>query len=347
MKKKNFKILCTVCAIAFAAICYGGYCLYNIYYGESDRWKLQNNLTAVKYNNGDYVIVDSKGKTIGKRMDDLDFNNSCFAYVFKIGEKYGFVSAATGCPIFPAQFDYAQLDDGKFGLAAIVKDGLLGYANVRTGAIAIPPQFPTYPDADGWWNISSFDYDGYCVIRSETGKGVIDTVGNIICPLIYDYIDYLAGVPYRVICFGEYYALYDSAFNQLLPFEYKEITYTEFGFNVETENSSQLLSFSCKEILNYCVLDNQNSYYEDTQSFIEHLYEPAENENGAGKLSPYKKLRSAGKYGIFNNNYQNVIVQAKYKEIQYLGNGYFACVIDDEKAIILDKYGKEVHGNRK
>ena len=340
MKQKVIKVAIIIAVVLVVGVVYC--CIksgYTWYYGETDRGNITKQLSYVEYNNGNFAIVDSMNKVVGERFDYILFQEKGrLSLIFVKEGKRGFISTETGKQIFGAEFERAWIDNPRFGLAAYVKDDLLGFVNVRTGEYAIPALFTA---DDYHWCDFVFRDNGYCIVPGEDSKfGVIDTTGQIIIQPVYDDIDFL-DFGFVKLKQGNKYALYDSLFIEILPMGYDYLSVNELGIVAMKGHSQQLLDFSGENVVNYLWID-QLAYNE----YVSHLYEPSPGGkyDDDGKLSPYMMFQIGKFYGVFNASYK-VIIPPIYSNLHYNGNGYFSCSVDEYGgAIIIDSNGRQVHG---
>jgi len=343
MVKKIFTAV--VLAAVLIAGCVFGYKFYKNLYGVSWTERL-GNFSLLTYNNSDKAITDSAGKVISDRFDRLVVGCNSLSYVIFKGDKRGFISSQSGETIFKPEFDYAWIDNSKSGLAAVVKNKKLGFVDVRTGEVAIEPQF----DFEEWY-ADSYDFvfrdEGVCIVPGKANKfGVIDTAGTVILPIQYDEIDFLKHGYVRV---GQNhkFALYNSDFNNILPMEYDYLAVSDQGIAVcqkdyENGHKQYLLAFNGKDVINNLLLD-----FAEFEELVMPLYEPTPDKwddygnRIYGARSPYSKYQIVDRYGIFDNRY-NIVIPPKYNDIDYLGNGYFGCLLGSE-GVIVDSKGKFVH----
>jgi hypothetical protein len=279
--KKNYrqisrKILKTVIVFAFlAGLGILGYSIvskwYDKKYGETDRTKLTDNLTAVEYNNNEIGILNNTTGKVAGRYDRVlhTFLPDESAHSIRIVVKdnlRGYISAQTGEVIFEPQFLYAWVDDPESGLAACVnKDHKLGFVNVKTKEVAIPFQFDfdedhfapksySYSEGD-YVRLSILDFvfsNGLCIIPGKNGKiGMIDTTGKALLPAVYaDIINWRdANTPNIILKkradknsdYDYVYGVCDRNFKMILPFEYnhfeKQWEYENYNdWNIKMQN---------------------------------------------------------------------------------------------------------------
>lgn len=148
--------------------------------GSCDRREV--NETA-RYNEIDRRITDvmrDKEKVDGMKVDETWKHGMDSIGIFKKDGKRGFYSLNTNKVLVPATYTHAWFFSD--GLAAVEKDGKIGFINMK-GALVIPYQFVhrtnDRPDI-------AFD-NGMCVIANGNGQlGVIDRKGEWIVKPVYE-----------------------------------------------------------------------------------------------------------------------------------------------------------------
>jgi hypothetical protein len=339
---------------------------YDNKYGESYRWSLSDNLTVIEYNNGNSGILNDATKQIVGIYDRVfntyaydDNGNKRSVFVVVKNNLRGYISAETGEVIFEPQFLHAWIDDHENNLAACVnKDGKLGFVDVKTKQTIIPFQF---------------DYNEYrdyvfhnglcCVTKSEYGfdadidmekKGIIDTKGNLVLPIEYDYLQLYDEFSVKVGQNGKYGYFVrqsDTKFKAILLLEYDYLHFTEQGIVVCKDGVSQLLDSTATKVLRKFYFNDIEPLYEITDE----IYTENEDEDGyCGKTQETRKKSGYLKYyistycyGVVDNNFK-MIIPAKYDAIEYIGNGFFKCQLyvgryNDPETVILNSKGEMVN----
>lgn len=121
-----------------------------------------------------FVLMSSMQAIAGPKPDSSDLFS--FKVVLPSGEKYGFISRATGKWAISPRFDKATFFSKETGLAGIKVEGKYGFINGE-GKVVIPPQF----DEVGMWS------EGLCLVKIAGNSGFIDKTGKmIISPQPYD-----------------------------------------------------------------------------------------------------------------------------------------------------------------
>jgi hypothetical protein len=305
MKKKILGVTALIVAVVWGILF--GYSKYEYKYGEyrHSRENISPSLIEIRYKNDEKAVADSTGKVIGCRYNSIDGSYDHSLFVIEKDGKYGYISSKSGEIVFEAEFQYAWVENPKFGLAACVKDNRLGFIDVKTGKYRIEPQF----DYEHYSYDFIFHDSGYCIIPGADEKfGLIDTTGTIILPALYD-----------------------------------EIDFNDMGMVVRKGYDQKLLAFNGKDVLhslwlNPVISDGDESSLELVVPF----YEPASIEGESGVKSSYLKFRIADHYGVFDAKY-NVIIPPLYDEINYNGNGFFGCFLNETGGVIINAQGKFVH----
>ncbi|MDR2385533.1 MAG: WG repeat-containing protein [Tannerella sp.] len=325
--------------------------LYKHKYGEVDRNMIAKHLTSVMYNNGEYAIIDFMGNVVGDRFDMIlgfDSGYDCLSFVICKGNKRGFLSTESGKQIFAPQFDRAWIDNPKLGLAAVVIGNKLGFVNVKTGKMAIEPQFD-FENQHLYYNYIFRD-NGYCIVPGKDSKfGVIDTTGKLLLPCQYDDVTF-DDFGFVELQFSGKLGLCDSLLHIVLPPVYDRLEVFDLGIMVgeldyANGHKQYLLAYDGKEVISKLWLDEM-----DYEEIATPLYEPVAEGNKydndgyqkQGKKSAYTKFYLYDRYGVFDEKF-NVIIPAKYDDIDYIGNGYFSCELGSLGAILNSK-GQFVHG---
>ena len=129
---------------------------------------------------------ESTGKYTTPKLNwisDISDNDSIVVYA--LPKKRGYLNVHTGEIVIEAK-EYQKAWIFSEGLAAVVKDGMIGFIN-RNNEVVIPFKFPLpkYDDED----ISYVFHDGYCVMTDINGRvGLIDKKGEWVVEPEYEYI---------------------------------------------------------------------------------------------------------------------------------------------------------------
>ena len=138
-------------------------------YDSYDEYPYVEGLARVENNDGFGFIDKSKQLVIPTIYDFALYFSEGLVMATINGVAYGFIDKA-GNEVVPFIFDWGRSYSG--GLAAVSFGGIWGYID-RNGAVAIPFE---YDDA------TSFDNDGYAIVRKGDRCGIIDQQGTVVVP---------------------------------------------------------------------------------------------------------------------------------------------------------------------
>lgn len=187
------------------------------------------------------------------------------------------------------------------------------------------------------------DNDEPKYIASYDNKyGILDHSLKEIVPFKYDDIDYSYNNDVYIVEENGKYGVLSNFFDIVIPIEYdgiKEIFIGKdeclFGYCADIDYTEKL--FNSEGVLlsdfyvdTYEEYDSKLDYY-IKRSGLEVLPNPLNEGN-----SPYIKYFLNGCRGVVDCRTKMVIVPAKYDEVEYLGQGNFACILGDKTSFIKD-----------
>ena len=176
-KMKFYKVLSFVLSLLLTLI------VVNQCLGSCDRSEVND---TARYNEIDRRITDvmrEKEKVDGMKVDETWKHGMDSIGIFKKDGKRGFYSLNTNKVLVPATYTHAWFFSE--GLAAVEKDGKIGFINMK-GALVIPYQFVhrTNDRPDIVFK------DGRCVMANGNGQmGVIDRKGEWVVKPQYEKVD--------------------------------------------------------------------------------------------------------------------------------------------------------------
>lgn len=181
---------------------------------------------------------------------------------------------------------------------------------------------------------------GYIVSRS--GKyGLLDTSFKERLPLKYDIIETSNYNNSYIVASNGKYGVLNESLETLLPLIYEQIDEIEldneegsFGY-VAVKNYSPSLFSSTGELLNDFYVKTYYEFDSESDEYIEKPGLEAMIEPNQAMTSPYIQYNFNGYYGVIDGN-KRVVVPAKYDKIEYLGNGKFACILNDITFLLHD-----------
>ena len=151
-------------------------------------------------------------------VSDAPVNDSLAVYA--IPEKRGYINANNGEIVIDAELnDYRKAWVFSEGLAAVMKDGKIGFINAKN-EVVIPFQFD-YSDKCRMWDFGYLFHDGYCIMTNKGGDlGLIDKNGKWIVEPSYDEVWAPHDSGYRIIVKDGKHGVLDSTCNVVYPAEY-------------------------------------------------------------------------------------------------------------------------------
>lgn len=315
----------------------------------------------------DQIFAQDYGNSICERF----MNSSMGSVLVRDEGLYGFIDPVTGEVIMEPQFIMAWDSDPISGLAACLNDELkLGFVNIETKQMAIPFQFDidsTYLDP-GWRNgYRYFDFmlrDGFSLVPGLNGKvGIINEAGEIVVPIEYDeievkdygelshswdelwYAETLTSVAQRdyrndysfdkpIILMKRdsagvaRYGVFDKNGVINIPMEYDQIAFCDSHDKVLLlcQKGGILKGVDEEGNLMDDFFFNYDCAYGDCVTV---LMDPED------KPSPYIQYMTLNGYAVIDSDFRVVVEPDEYWDIQYLGNGLFACGRSDDYSVIL------------
>ena len=325
---------------------------------------------------GSYDMVFAQD--YGNSICEIFVNSQAGSVLVRDEGLYGFIDQVTGEVIMEPQFIMAWESDPASGLAACINDELkLGFVNIETQQMAIPFQFDidsAYLDPIGHDDMNFFDFvfcNGLSLVPGPNGKvGIINEVGEVVVPIEYTdmeikgygflghmwedlwYSETMSDVAHRnyrnnynfenpVILIKSdssdvaRYGVFDRNGIVNIPAEFDQIAFVESGEKAQLicQKGGILRGVDKKgEFLqDFCFMDD--SYYADGARV---LLDPEE------KPTPYIQYKTLDGYAVMDTDFRIVIEPDDFWDIDYLGNGLFACGRNDEYSIIFkdEKYNQ-------
>lgn len=322
------KILLTafvVALIVIAGLLCTGYYKENYgreswYYRDSEKQLSENIETHDFYDEKTRVYDRRAGKYTTPKLEwvaDAPLRDTLT--VFSRRGKRGFLNINDGRIVINEQYDKAWVFSE--GLAAVVKDGKIGFINARN-EIVLPFRYD-YSDCGGM----AIDYlfrDGYCTMTDGRGAcGLIDKEGNWIIEPQYDCIRTPRGAGYRIVRDGSKYGLLNPKLQFAYPIEYDDI---EFA----ADNAGVLLSQNGRK---WQTDFDGNVIRPFVVDYTDWIYIPGTGDEDNGpKLSAYIKYRINGHVGVLRRDNGQIVVPAIYESVNMLSETLFE--------VHLGEYGK-------
>ena len=236
------------------------------------------------------------------RISTVSENDSLAVYEYF--DKRGYINVNNNEVVISARKnDYEKAWLFSEGLAAVVKDGKIGFINEKN-EVVIPFEFHYSVCCDCY----KFE-NGHCVMSNKDGKmGIIDTEGRWVLEPVFDVIkSQCEENGYRVVVKDSMYGLYDSLLNVVYPVEYSCVLVlpdciflVKDGkkWQVDLEgNIVQPFLYDSSEILQYPIGVNESG---------EIRYE----------LSDYVTYEINGRYGVMNRITGKIVIPAIYADVK-------------------------------
>lgn len=254
--------------------------------------------------------------------------------VYALSDKRGYINVNTGRIVIDAAAnDYHKAWVFSDGLAAVMKDGKIGFINAKN-EVVIPFQFD-YTDDCRMYNFGYIFHNGYCAMPNTNGDlGLINKTGNWVVEPAYDEIWAPHTSGYRVIIKDNKHGVLNADCVEVYPAEYGYINILPEGFVLAKEGKQWQEDFE-RNIVKPFMFDN--TYY---------LNYPTEyNDCGEIKyaLSDFVKYGVINSYGIMNRITGEPITPAIFSEINMLSKDLFEVRESDKyEWYLLDAKGNVV-----
>ncbi len=280
----------------------------------------------------------STGKYTTPKVDwisDAPVNDSLAVYA--IPDKRGYLSANTGRIVIDARLNnYCKAWVFSEGLAAVMKDGKIGFINARN-EVVIPFKFD-YTYKCGMYDIGYLFHNGYCIMSDKDGKfGLIDKSGNWVVEPEYDQIWAPQERGYRTVIKNGKYGILDSSLKLLYEavFDYVGNHSETGGFILMNDgrmwqedyegNVVQPFMYESSDILSYPVNHDSDEY------------------GYVNNLSDYSKYKIAGRYGIMNRITGKPVTPAIYDSVEMISHKLFEVMPSDNYGVyVVDDKGNIV-----
>ena len=338
-KKRSKWLRCSIATISILIpvgfVVLVGYALYKDAYGR-DYWDriLSESVTLHSFSDNKWRVYNRQTceYTTGKINWVSEAPETDSLAVYALPGKRGYININTGHIIIDAETnDYRKAWVFSEGLAAVMKDGKIGFINANN-EVVIPFQFD-YTDKCRMYDFGYLFHNGYCIMTNNDGDlGLIDKSGNWVVEPSYDEIRAPQEWGYRVIVDDGKYGILDSTCNVVYLVEYDNIDILPDGFILNKDGRKWQVDLS-GNIIQPFIYDG--TYYLN--------YPVGYNENGDIQyaFADYLKYEVAGRYGIMNRITGEAITPAIYSDINMLSQEIFE-VQDSES---FDWYLIDTAGN--
>ena len=278
--------------------------------------ELSENITLHSFSDNKWRVYDCiSEKYMTDKINWLsEVSDNDSLAVYALPDKRGYINVNTGRIVIDAQAnDYDKAWVFSEGLAAVMKDGKIGFINANN-EVVIPFHFD-YTDKCRMWEFGYVFHNGYCAMPEADGDlGLIDKNGNWVVEPEYDEIWAPHTSGYRIIIKENKYGILNAGCDVVYPAEYGYIDILSDGFvltkggkqwQVDFEgNTVQPFMFDGTYYLNY-----PNGY----DSCGDLIYE----------LADFVKYEIMNSYGIMNRITGEPITLAIYSDINMLSKELF------------------------
>ena len=254
--------------------------------------------------------------------------------VYAVPGRRGYININTGEIVIDARSnDYTKAWVFSEGLAAVMKDGKIGFIN-PSNEVVIPFQYASSEKCD-LWKFGYIFYNGYSLMTDRDGDfGIIDKTGKWIIEPEYKEI-WKPGVKgHRVIMKDGKYGLIDAYCNFMYPVEYDHIESLNDGF--------VLSRCGCKWKVD---LDGNvvNDMLFDSTHYLNYPVGYDEYGDIRYEFADYLKYKVGDLFGIMDRITGDAVTPAIYMDINMLSEELFE--VQDQYSgewYLLDTNGKVI-----
>ena len=313
--RRSIATILILIPVGFVALV--GYALYEDAYGR-DYWdrKLSENVTLRSFSDNKWRVYNKQtGEYTTEKINWVsEAPETDSLAVYALPGKRGYININTGRIIIDAEAnDYRKAWVFSDGLAAVMKDGKIGFINDKNDVV-IPFQFD-YTDKCRMYDFGYVFHNGYCAMTDADGNlGLIDKNGNWVVEPEYDEIWAPHKSGYRVIVKDSKHGILDSTGTIIYPAEYGYISIIPDGFVLNKGGKKWQVDFQ-GNIVQPFMFDN--TYYLN--------YPIGYNECGEIKyaFADFVKYEVMNSYGIMNRITGEPITPAIYSDINMLSKELF------------------------
>ena len=293
------------------------YALYDDAYGR-DYWdcRVSDNVTLRSFSDNKWRVYNTNTEEYTTEkinwLSEAPENDSLAVYA--LPNKRGYININTGRIVIDAEAnDYRNAWVFSEGLAAVMKDGKIGFINTNN-EVVIPFQFD-YTDKCRMWDFGYIFHNGYCAMTNADGDlGLIDKSGNWVVEPAYDEIWTPHESGYRIIVDNSKHGVLDSKGNVIYPAEYGYVDVSSDGFILTKGGRKWQVDFD-GNIVQPFMFDNTYylNYPNGYDSYGDLTYEFAD----------FVKYEVMNSYGVMNRITGEPITPAIYSDINMLSKNLF------------------------
>lgn len=319
-RSKSFRCsVVTIVILIFGCIvAREAYDIYDDAYGRDYYWdrELSDNITLRSFCDNKWKVYDDVAeKYTTPRLNwvvEMPDNDSLAVYA--LPNRRGYLSVNTGRIIIDAESNnYRKAWVFSEGLAAVMKDGKIGFINARN-EVVIPFQFDFPTDEECVRECGYLFHDGYCAMTNADGDwGLIDKSGRWVVAPAYEEI-WTPDNGYRVIIKDGKYGVLDSACSVLYPAEYQHLCVVSDGFVLTRDGRMWQVDYEGEIVKPFMY---ENTYYLN--------YPIGYNDCGDIEyaFADYVKYEILDRYGVMNRITGRPVTPAIYSDINMLSAELF------------------------
>ena len=333
--RRSIAILLILIPVGFIVL--AAYAFYDDAYGR-DYWdyRVSDNVTLRSFSDDKWRVYNNiTEEYTTEKIDWLSETpeNDSLA-VYALPGKRGYINVNTGRVVIDAETnDYCKAWVFSEGLAAVMKDGKIGFINAQN-EVVIPFKFD-YSDECRMYDFGYLFHNGYSIMTNANGDlGLIDKSGNWVVEPSYDEIWAPHTSGYRVIVKDSKHGVLDSNCNVVYPADYGYISITPDGFVLTKGGRQWQVDFEGNTVQPFMY---DNTYYlnypNGYDSCGDLTYEFAD----------FVKYEVMNSYGIMNRITGEPITPAIYSDINMLSKELFEVQeYDSYDWYLLDTKGNAV-----
>jgi hypothetical protein len=330
--RRSIVAIFIIVPVGFVALV--AYALYEDKCGR-DYWdyKLSADVTVRSFADGSWrAHNDETGEYTTPRLDWISSHGGDASLaVYAQGDRRGYLDIDFGTIIIDADAnDYTKAWYFSDGLAAVMKDGKIGFINAQN-EVVIPFKFR--------YNYADYIFkDGHCVMQSADGmEGVIDKSGEWVIEPIYRTIsDPHSDRGYRIIV-DEHgrYGIIDTASQFVYPADYDYISFVDDGFMIVNDGVKQVVDFDCN------IVDPFMVDYLDILCYPSYCNEYGEDVYSYSRFATYTiYIDYIDYYGVIDRYTGEMIIPALYSNVRMISEELFeAQKYNEIERILLDTNG--------
>ena len=313
--RRSIATILILIPVGFVALV--GYALYEDAYGR-DYWdrKLSENVTLRSFSDNKWRVYNKQtGEYTTEKINWVsEAPETDSLAVYALPGKRGYININSGHIIIDAEAnDYRKAWVFSDGLAAVMKDGKIGFINDQNDVV-IPFQFD-YTDKCRMYDFGYVFHNGYCAMTDADGNlGLIDKNGNWVVEPEYDEIWAPHKSGYRVIVKDSKHGILDSTGAIIYPAEYGYISIIPDGFVLNKGGKKWQVDFDGNTVQPFMF---DNTYYLK--------YPIGYNECGDIEyaFADFAKYEVMSCYGVMNRITGEPITPAIYSGINMLSKDLF------------------------